>query len=388
MEIISYLYSSLGLSYIVPFLFVLTVVVFFHELGHFYVARRCGVRVETFSIGFGRALIQWQDKHATQWKIGWLPLGGYVKFFGDETEASTPDHEKLEQMSETERGGTLFAKPLWQRTAVVAAGPLANFLLAIVIFAGLYTILGQRVSDPVIGQVMEGSAAEQGGMQAGDLIIAIDGGEISSFNQVRRIVTVNANVPLTFSIMRGGVRLELGATPKRVLEVDRFGNEYHIGRLGVAVIPGDSGVRHIRYDPLTALWMGTQESYFIVEQTFVILGRIIMGRESAEMLGGPIRIAQLSGQTASLGIVALINLTAVLSVSIGLINLFPIPMLDGGHLAFYAYEAIAGRPLPERAQEIGLRFGLAFVLMLFVFVTFNDLANLGLFDKASQFFGF
>lgn len=387
MEIISNLYSALGLSYIVPFLFVLTIVVFFHELGHFYAARRCGVRVEVFSVGFGRAIASWYDKHGTQWKIGWLPLGGYVKFFGDENEASASNPEAMEKLDDDVRGDTLFYKPLWQRAIVVAAGPVANFILAIIIFASLYSILGQRVTDPVVGLVVEESAAERGGLQIGDLILAIDGSDISSFSQVRRTVTVNANVMLEFAIDRGGEILKLDITPERVLETDRFGNEYNLGRLGIAVNATEESIRHVRYNPITAIWMGVEESYFIVEQTFIVLGRIIMGRESAESLGGPIRIAQLSGQTATLGLVALINLTAVLSVSIGLINLFPIPMLDGGHLVFYAYEGLFGKPMSAKAQDIGMRIGLSMVLMLFVFVTWNDLSRLNVFDRITGLFG-
>lgn len=387
MEIISNLYSALGLSYIVPFLFVLTIVVFFHELGHFYAARRCGVRVEVFSVGFGRAIASWYDKHGTQWKIGWLPLGGYVKFFGDENEASASNPEAMEKLDEDVRGDTLFYKPLWQRAIVVAAGPVANFILAIIIFASLYSILGQRVTDPVVGLVVEESAAERGGLQIGDLILAIDGSDISTFSQVRRTVTVNANVMLEFAIDRGGEILKLDIMPERVLETDRFGNEYNLGRLGIAVNATEESIRHVRYNPITAIWMGVEESYFIVEQTFIVLGRIIMGRDSAESLGGPIRIAQLSGQTATLGLVALINLTAVLSVSIGLINLFPIPMLDGGHLVFYAYEGLFGKPMSAKAQDIGMRIGLSMVLMLFVFVTWNDLSRLNVFDRITGLFG-
>ncbi|MBL71447.1 MAG: RIP metalloprotease RseP [Rhodobiaceae bacterium] len=387
MEAINYLYGALGLAYIVPFLFVLTIVVFFHELGHFYAARRCGVRVEVFSVGFGRAITSWHDKHGTEWKIGWLPLGGYVKFFGDENEASAPDSEKLRDLDEDARGDTMFFKPLWQRAIVVAAGPVANFILAIIIFASLYTLLGQRITDPVIGTVVENSAAERAGLKTGDLITAIDGDEVTTFSQVRRLVTVSAGVPLDFLVERGDVELMLKITPDRALEVDRFGNEYHVGRLGVSVNADENNIRHERYNPMTALWMGVEESYFIIEQTFVVLGRIIMGRESAESLGGPIRIAQLSGQTATLGFVALINLTAVLSVSIGLINLFPIPMLDGGHLAFYAYEAVIGKPMSERAQEIGMRIGLSMVMMLFLFVTWNDLARLDVFGRVVSFLG-
>jgi regulator of sigma E protease len=224
-------------------------------------------------------------------------------------------------------------------------------------------------------------------MQTGDLITGINGDEITTFTQVRRLVTVSAGVPLQFTLERGGVIETVTATPDRVLEIDRFGNEYHVGRLGVSVNADENAIRHVRYNPITALWMGVEESYFIIEQTFVVLGRIIMGRESAESLGGPIRIAQLSGQTATLGFVALINLTAVLSVSIGLINLFPIPMLDGGHLAFYAYEAVFGKPMSERAQEIGMRIGLSMVMMLFLFVTWNDLSRLNVFEGVAALFG-
>jgi regulator of sigma E protease len=387
LEIISNLYSATGLSYIVPFLFVLTIVVFFHELGHFYAARRCGVRVEVFSVGFGRAITSWYDKHGTQWKIGWLPLGGYVKFFGDENEASASNPEAMQQLDEAARADTLFYKPLWQRAIVVAAGPIANFILAIVIFASLYSFLGQRVTDPMVGVVVEESAAERGGLKVGDLIKAIDGSAVTNFSEVRRVVTVNANVLLEFEVDRGGETFLLNIAPERVLETDRFGNEYNLGRLGIAVNATEANVRHVRYNPFTAVRMGVEESYFIVEQTFVVLGRIIMGRESAESLGGPIRIAQLSGQTATLGLVALINLTAVLSVSIGLINLFPIPMLDGGHLVFYAYEAVFGKPMSAKAQDVGMRIGLSMVLMLFVFVTWNDLSRLNVFERITGLFG-
>ena len=366
---------SVGFGIIVPFIIVLTIVVFFHELGHFYVARRCGVAVEVFSVGFGRPLASWYDKHGTQWKIGWMPLGGYVKFLGDENAASAPDTEALSKMDAKTRKNTLFDKPLGQRAAVVAAGPMANFLLAIIIFAGLYAVLGQRVTDPVVGEVVAESAAERAGFQPADLITAIDDTKVQTFAEVRRIVTVNADTELMFEIQRDGNTLLLPATPDWYLETDRFGNEFRIGRLGVSVGLDDANARHVRHNPVTAVWMGVKESYFIIDQTFTVLGRIITGRESAESLGGPIRIAQLSGQAASLGLVALINLTAVLSVSIGLVNLFPIPMLDGGHLMFYAYEAVAGKPMPEKVQEVGMRIGLSLVLALFIFVTWNDITR-------------
>lgn len=388
MDILTNLYSGLGLSYLIPFVFVLTIVVFFHELGHFYVARRCGVKVEVFSVGFGRAIKSWTDRHGTEWRISWIPLGGYVRFLGDDNAASAPNRETLENLDPSGREDTLFYKPLWQRAAVVAAGPIANFILAIVIFAGLYTAFGQVITQPVVSTVVEKSAAERAGFQAGDLIQSIDGEEVESFNEVRRIVSTNANIELAFVVVRDAQPLTLIATPDRYLETDRFGNEYQIGRLGVSVSGNANTSKHVRYNPVTAIWMGVEESAFIVQQTFIVLGRIIMGRESAESLGGPIRIAQLSGQTATLGLVALINLTAILSVSIGLVNLFPIPMLDGGHLVFYAYEAIFGKPLSVRAQEIAMRVGLSLVMLLFVFVTLNDLARLDGFGRAAALFGF
>ena len=378
MEFLSSL-QGIGVGYIVPFVFVLTIVVFFHELGHFWVARRCGVSVETFSIGFGRSLLSWKDRHGTDWQIGWIPLGGYVKFSGDENAASVPDSEKLHSMSDDERGKSLHFKPLWQRVAVVSAGPIANFILAIVIFSALFMSFGQQIVRPIIAQVIEDSAAARAGFTAGDRIIAIDGNQVDGFNDVQRVVTVNADQNLTFTIKRGNALMDIVATPERVLERDRFGNEFKIGRLGVSAAASSDSVTMRKFGPIDAVVKATEETYFIIEQTFVMIGRIITGRESVDVLGGPIKIAQISGQTATLGLIALIHLTAVISVSIGLINLFPIPMLDGGHLMFYAYEGVFGKPMSQRVQDIGMRVGLGMVLTLFVFVTWNDLSQLGIF---------
>ena len=378
MEFLSSL-QGIGVGYIVPFVFGLTIVVFFHELGHFWVARRCGVSVETFSIGFGRSLLSWKDRHGTDWQIGWIPLGGYVKFSGDENAASVPDSEKLHSMSDDERGKSLHFKPLWQRVAVVSAGPIANFILAIVIFSALFMSFGQQIVRPIIAQVIEDSAAARAGFTAGDRIIAIDGNQVDGFNDVQRVVTVNADQNLTFTIERGNALMDIVATPERVLERDRFGNEFKIGRLGVSAAASSDSVTMRNCGPLEAVVTATEETDFIIEQTFVMIGRIITGRESVDVLGGPIKIAQISGQTATLGLIALIHLTAVISVSIGLINLFPIPMLDGGHLMFYAYEGVFGKPMSQRVQDIGMRVGLGMVLTLFVFVTWNDLSQLGIF---------
>lgn len=370
--------SAIGVA--VPFLFVITVVVFFHELGHFWVARRCGVRVETFSIGFGRYLYSWEDGKGTSWKICWLPLGGYVKFYGDEGAASNPDSEKLEQLSAQDRQDVFHFKPLWQRTAIVAAGPVANFILAIVIYACLFTFVGKHISLPVVDTIRENSAAQEAGFQPGDLILSIDGQPVEGFGDVARTVAVNPGNDLVFLIDRGGVELELVARPELVEDVDNFGNTYRLGRLGITSRPDQTRVERVYYDPLTAVGRGVSETAFIITQTFKVLGGIVAGRESADTLGGPVKIAQISGQMASLGWVAVFNWIALISVSIGLINLFPIPMLDGGHLLFYSYEAVAGKPMPEKVQEYSMRAGLAFVIMLFVFVTWNDISKIRLFN--------
>ncbi len=379
--------QGFGLGYILPFIFVLSIVVFFHELGHFWVARRCGVAVETFAIGFGKPFFGWKDQHGTQWQVGWLPLGGYVKFLGDENAASAPDHAALDTLDDQKRQQTLFFKPLWQRAAVVAAGPVANFILAIVIFTGLFFSFGQQVVRPLIADVMQDSAAQAAGMQKGDLIVSMNDQAVESFSDVQRLVAVSADVPIRFGVERAGALVTLMATPKRIEGTDRFGNVYAVGQLGIQASTDVNYVGHQSFGLGESVLRAVKETYFIIDQTFIMLGRIISGREGTESLGGPIRIAQISGQTATLGIIALINLTAILSVSIGLVNLFPIPMLDGGHLMFYAYEAIFGRPMSERVQNIGMRIGLGVVLSLFVFVTWNDLSHLGLFDFVADLFG-
>jgi regulator of sigma E protease len=357
---------------IIPFLLVLTIVVFFHELGHFLVARWCGVRVLTFSVGFGPELIGFNDRHGTRWKISAIPLGGYVKFFGDENAASVPDQEAIGQMTEAEQRVSFFYKPVWQRAAIVAAGPIANFVLAILIFAAVFTFYGRQATPARVDKVQEASAAQAAGFQPGDLIVSINGKKIETFTDMQRLVSASAGATLDVEIDRGGVRTTVKATPKLTELKDNFGNVHRIGVLGI------TGVREppVPVDPLTALKGGVEETWFVVERTLSYIGGVVVGRESADQLGGPIRIAQVSGQVASLGFGAVINLAAVLSVSIGLLNLFPIPLLDGGHLLFYAIEAIRGRPLSDQAQEYGFRFGLAAVLLLMLFATYNDILHL------------
>lgn len=364
------------LSYILPFLFVLTLVVFFHELGHFIVARWCKVDVKVFSIGFGREIFGFDDKKGTRWRISWIPLGGYVKFAGDENAASAPDADAIKNMSEEERAGNFHAKTLAQRAAVVVAGPVANFLLAIAIFAFIFTFIGQRHTLPFVDAVTENSAASNAGFKEGDLVLSIDGEPIESFSEMQRIVSISADQELTIFVKRKGAEIALKATPRKQETTDVFGNSIRRGLLGIrrSASPEDWVLK--KHDPLTSVWMGTKETYFVITRTLSYLYDVITGREKADQLGGPIRIAQISGQVATAGFFALLNLGAILSVSIGLINLFPVPMLDGGHLLFYGIEAIRGRPLSEKSQEIGFRIGLALVLMLMIFATWNDLVHL------------
>jgi len=363
-------------GYIVPFLFVLTIVVFFHELGHFLVARRCGVKVLTFSIGFGPEILGFFDRFGTRWKISAVPLGGYVKFFGDENAASVPDQETVAQMTEAEKAVSFVHQRVSPRAAVVAAGPIANFILAIAIFAGIFMLYGKQTTSARVDTVQTASAAEAAGFKPGDLVTAIDGEKIDSFADMQRIVSVSAGETLTIEVDRGGAHVVLKATPQLKELKDNFGNVHRLGVLGISrsMAPGD--IKTQKLSPPQALLAGVQETWFVVDRTLSYIGGVVVGREAADELGGPIRIAQVSGQVASAGFVALIHLTAVLSVSIGLLNLFPIPLLDGGHLLFYAIEAIRGRPLSERAQEVGFRIGLAIVVVLMIFATFNDILHL------------
>lgn len=364
------------IGYIIPFLFVLTIVVFFHELGHFLVARWNGVKVLTFSLGFGPELAGFNDRHGTRWKLSAIPLGGYVKFFGDESEASTPSSETLSAMSAEERAGSFHHKKVGARAAIVAAGPIANFLLAIVIFTCLFTFFGKPSTTARVDKVEVGSAADKAGFQAGDIVTSINGTAIGSFSEMQRIVGTRAGEQLSFTIKRGDSSLQLQGTPQLREVKDSFGNVHRLGVLGITRSTNPGDVVTERVDPATAAWLGVKETWFVVERTMAYIGGVFTGREAADQVGGPIRIAQISGQVATIGVAALVHLAAVLSISIGLLNLFPVPLLDGGHLLFYAVEAVRGRPLSDRAQEMGFRIGLGLVLMLMVFATYNDILHL------------
>lgn len=359
-------------NFVIPFLIILSILVFVHEMGHYLVARWNGVKVEVFSIGFGKEIFGWNDKAGTRWKVSLLPLGGYVKMFGDSDAASTPDGS-LRDMTPEEKEVSFHHKRLGQRTAVVAAGPIANFLLAIVMLAGLFVFNGQPYTPPVIGDVKPDSPALAAGFEPDDRIIAVDGQTVERFEDLQRIVALTTpGETLDFTVLRAGQEIVLPTEIGSDRVEDRMGNSSTRGYLGV----GRSGVEYREVGPATAVLAAFTETWNLSIGTLKAVGQIITGDRSAEELGGPIRIAQMSGQAVDLGIGTAIWFAAVLSINLGLINLFPIPMLDGGHLLFYAFEAVRGKPLGERAQEYGFRIGLALVLGLMIFVTWNDISNL------------
>lgn len=358
--------------YIPPFLLLLTVIVFIHELGHFLVARWYGVDVTTFSIGFGPEIFGWNDRKGTRWRVAWIPLGGYVKFVDDENVASAPTGSSKPPPGAAS-SGLFHSKPVGQRAAIVAAGPLANFILAVLVFAGVFYAFGEYVTPAKVDRVVPGGAAEAAGFKAGDLIVAINGSAVESFNDVQKIVVGSADTPLRFTLERDGSKLDVTATPIRSEETDRFGNTYPKGLIGVERTTRREELIEKSYSLPGSVWRGVEECKFIVEITLKLLRDVITGRESVKRLGGPVAIAEASGQVASLGLPEFIRFIAIVSVSIGLFNLFPIPILDGGNLLFYAIEAIWQRPLSERTQAIGFRIGLAILGMLMVFVMTKDI---------------
>jgi regulator of sigma E protease len=354
------------LRYLVPFLVVLTVLVFVHELGHFWVARRAGVKVEVFSIGFGPEIWHRFDAKGTRWRIAWIPIGGYVKFFGDADAASGSASDV--PMSEAERAVSFHHKPLSARSAIVVAGPLANLLFAVLAFAALAVTVGLPHTAPTVGAVQEGSAAAAAGLRPGDRFVSIEGNTVERFQDLQRIVRLKPDMPIKAVIDRDGRQLDIVATPKRSVVVDRFGNRHEIGLLGIS----QSGVEMRRYGLLDGLWFGFVETWQAIDTTLSAVGQMIVGARGTEDLGGPLRIAQMSGQMAEVGTASLVTFMAYLSISLGLLNLFPIPLLDGGHLVYYLMEALRGRPLGPKAQEYGFRVGIAFVAGLFLLATWND----------------
>ena len=360
------------------FVFILTVIVFVHEFGHYFVARRCGVRVEVFSIGFGPELFGWTDRAGTHWKVSLLPLGGYVKMFG-EAAMSGAEGEDAREMTAEERAVSFQEKSLGRRAAIVSAGPLANFALAIVVWAVLFGTVGQRVTPPNVGTVQSGSAAEEAGLKPGDVIVSIDDKEIGRFSDLQRIISISPGVPLRVGLRRDGRRLTLTVTPKLKEITDILGNRHEVGLIGVS----PAGTAFVRHSPATAVLKAGQETYRYATLLLEVLGEIISGTRSSKELGGPIGIFQMSGQMAEFGLATVFWFIAMLSVNLGLINLFPIPVLDGGHLMFYAVEAVRGKPPSEKFMEYGFRVGLGLVLTLFVFITYQDIKR---FQGVVEFF--
>ncbi len=372
-------------TYVLSFLLVLSVVVFVHEYGHFIVGRLCGIQVDAFSLGFGPELFAFDDSKGTRWRIAAIPLGGYVKFHGDANGASAGAAENVAQMSAEERAVTFFGQTVGKRAATVFAGPAFNFLLAIGIFAGMFAYFGrpamvdgQPVIAPRISAVVENGAGAAAGFRAGDLVKAVDGAPVESFAQFQKVVSVSAGKELHIVVLRDGAETGLIAVPVATEVQGRNGPE-KIGRLGLNSSEDFRDMRMQPCGPIEAVGLALGETWSIVEQTGHFVGGMIAGRESASQLSGPIGIAEVSGKMAqkipTLGVWPLVNLIALLSVSIGLLNLMPVPLLDGGHLLFYAIEAASGRPLNERVQEFAFRIGLAMVCSLMLFATYNDLAR-------------
>lgn len=366
-------------NYVVPFLVVLTVLVFVHEMGHYLAARKCGIRVEVFSVGFGRELFGWTDRVGTRWKLCAIPFGGYVKMFGEmQSYRDVPADASSGDPAPERPSDSFDSKSLGQRAFVVAAGPFANFLFAIVILTAMFMTIGQPFTPADIGKVLPDTAAERAGLKPGDVIVGIDGTRIERFEQVIRKVQLQPGTPLVFAVERDGKEIALTAVPDVLDRTDRFGNPQRIGRLGIS--RSGSDMKLIRHDPVTAVWRATTETYVLTSSIFSAIGQIIKGTRTTKELGGPIRIAQMSGDVWQAGLISVLMFATVLSINLGLINLFPVPMLDGGHLLFYGIEALRGKPLGLRAQEYGLRIGLSMVLALMVFATWNDLVHLRVVD--------
>lgn len=363
-------YFSIIWEYFLPFVVVLTVLVFVHEMGHYWVARRCGVRIEVFSIGFGPELIGWTDKSDTRWKISAIPLGGYVKMFG---ESDLMDDEGAPRaLSLQERGVSFKHKSVGQRSAIVFAGPAANFIFAFLVFTFFFIAYGQPFTPAEISSVEPKSAAEQAGLKPGDLIVRVDGSDIERFEDIRRIVQINPGKTMEIVVVRDGREERLVATPESREVDDQAGGKITIGLLGVR----REGLAIREHNPASAAWTAAGETWNMSIATLSFVGEMIIRDRSTDGLGGPIKIAQMSGTVWKSGIGPLVILMAQLSISLGLINLFPIPLLDGGHLLYFGVEAVRGRPLGEKVQEFGFRIGLVLVFSLMMFVIINDIVNL------------
>jgi len=369
------------LTYIIPFIVLILVVVFIHEYGHYYFARKYGVGVTDFSIGFGQEIIGWNDKFGTRWKICWIPLGGYVKFFGDRNVFSQADQKKiLEKYNKEDQEKLFVLKPLYQRVLIVFGGPLANFLLAIAIFFSIYTFIGKDFTPAVINEVQKNSPALIGGLKQNDIILEIDGNKVNSIMEVSKYITTSTNEYIDFKVERFDQEYLLKVKPNIVLSEDNLGNKINKRMVGIKLGAYNNEINHVKLGPAQALIHAVKEVYFVCVSSLKYIVSMIKGTGDTSQLGGPIRIAKITGQVAEIGILPFISIMAYISVSLGLINLFPIPMLDGGHLMFYAFEKILGRPLSQKTQEGFFRIGMFLLLSLMFFTTFNDLKDLGIFN--------
>ena len=368
------------LSFVLPFIVLIIVVVFIHEYGHYYFAKKYGVGVTDFSIGFGKEIFGWNDKSGTRWKICWIPLGGYVKFFGDRNVFSQADQEKIiEKYNDEERQKLFVLKPIYQRALIVFGGPLANFILALVIFFSIYTFIGKDFTPAVINEVQKDSPAMVGGLKQNDIILEIDGNEVQSIMDVSKYITMSTSEFVDFKVKRSYDELLLKIRPDTVLSEDNLGNKLNKRMVGIKLGAYNDEINHVKLGPAKAIYHAAHEVYYVSVSSLKYIGGMIVGKADTSQLGGPIRIAKISGQVAEFGILAFISMMAYISISLGLVNLFPIPLLDGGHLMFYAFEKVLGRPLSQKTQESFFRIGMFLLITLMFFTTFNDLKDLGLF---------
>jgi regulator of sigma E protease len=368
------------LSYILPFIVLIVIVVFIHEYGHYYFAKRFGVGVTDFSIGFGKEMFGWNDKSGTRWKVCLIPLGGYVKFFGDRNVYSQTDNDKIiKEYSKEDQDKLFVLKPLYQRALIVFGGPLANFLLAILIFFSVYTFAGKDFTPAVINEVQQDSPAMVAGLKNNDIIVSIDDNKVKSIMEVSKYIMMSTDEFINFTVNRYDQDLTFKVKPNIVEGEDNLGNKISKRMVGIKLGAYNNEVNHVKLGPAKALFYAVNEVYYVSVSSLKYIGSMIAGSGDSSQLGGPIRIAKISGQVAEFGILPFISLMAYISISLGLINLFPIPMLDGGHLMFYGIEKLLGRPLSQKTQEGFFRIGLFLLLSLMFFTTFNDLKDVGLF---------
>jgi len=374
------------LSYILPFIALIVVVVFIHEYGHYYFAKRYGVGVTDFSIGFGKEMFGWNDKSGTRWKVCAIPLGGYVKFFGDRNVYSQADNEKIiNEFSKEDQDKLFVLKPLYQRALIVFGGPLANFLLAILIFFSVYMFVGKDFTPAVINEVQKDSPAMIAGLKDNDIVVSVDGNKVKSIMEVSKFIMMSTDEFINFTVNRSNQDLTFRVKPNIIESEDELGNKINKRMVGIKLGAYNNELNHIKLGPAKALFYSVNEVYYVCISSLKYIGSMLTGNGDSSQLGGPIRIAKISGQVAEFGILPFISLMAYISISLGLINLFPIPMLDGGHLMFYGIEKVLGRPLSQKTQEGFFRIGMFLLLSLMFFTTFNDLKDVGLFKFFNNF---